>query len=99
MDNLTALREMLDQILAEASHDLDAQAAARMAALDNREQELAVAMELATVDNAARTAWRQSAEQRSQQVLTLIDQQLSYLAPHSNTATVLHTLKQMIKEL
>jgi hypothetical protein len=99
MDNLTALREMLDRILAEASHDLDAQTAARAAALDVRERELAAAMELITVDSATRTAWRQSAEHRSQQVLTLIDTQLEYLSPRSVTATVLQTLRRQVAEL
>lgn len=99
MDNLTALREMLDRILAEASHDLDAQTAARAAALDVRERELAAAMELITVDSATRTAWRQSAEDRSQQVLTLIDAQLEYFSPKSVTATVLQTLRRQVAEL
>lgn len=99
MDNLVVLRETLDRILAEASADLDAQAAARAAVLDQREQELAAAMELITEDSARRTAWRQSAEHRSQQVLTLIDAQLQYFSPDSNTFTVLQTLRRQVTEL
>lgn len=97
--DIATLRETLDRILAEASADLDAQAAARAAALDQRERELAAAMELASVDNATRTAWRQSAEHRSQQVLALIDQQLEYLSPKCVTATVLQSLRRMVAEL
>jgi hypothetical protein len=99
MDSLTVLRETLDRILAEASADLDAQTAARSAALDQRERELVAAMECATVDHATRSAWRQSAAHRSQQVLTLIDAQLEYFSPKSNTTTVLQSLRRMVAEL
>lgn len=96
MDSLTALREQLDQVLAEATADLDAQTAARAAALDERERIIAEAIETAAED-AVRSAWHESKRQEQARVLTLIDSQIDALGPiGSGAVVVLQTLKRMV---
>lgn len=96
MTNLTALREQLDQVLAEAAADLDAQAAARAAALDDRERVIAQAVE-AVAEDAVRAAWHEAQRHEQARVLSLIDAQIDALRGTSGGAVVvLRTLKRMV---
>jgi hypothetical protein len=99
MDTLTTLREALDGIISEAAADLDAQAAARAAALDEREKLLALALEEITVDSRVSAAWQQALQHRSDQVLALIDEQLGYFKPRSTYHTLLTTLRRTVAAL
>jgi hypothetical protein len=97
MSTLELIRQQLDQVITEASADLDASLAARAAELDRREADLARAIELATTDTAAQAAYRQGGADQRQRVQRLIQLQLEHLAPNCGTRTVLHTLSRMVE--
>ena len=94
--DLDTIRQTLDRILSEASADLDAQAAARARDLDEREAELAAAMELLAVDPRITAAFNDGAAEARRRVQLLIKEQLDYLRPCSSTALVLRKLSELV---
>lgn len=91
--DLELIRVRLDAIIAEASADLDAQAAARAAALDERERELAGAAELLTDSSI----WRMACDETRAWMLRLIDAHSAYLQPQSSTRIVLDHLRAAVQ--
>lgn len=87
MTNLDRIRKQLNKIIAEAAADIEA-----------REQALAGAMEMATTDCQVRAAFEQGMQYKEDQVLALIDQQLSTLQRSGHNAISLQTLKRAIKD-
>lgn len=96
---LEALREPLDLIIAEASADLEARNAARAAELDQREAEIAKAMELATVDSRVRAAWRECALHERRRFQALISRELADARPMSAHRTSLLRLSRYVMEV
>lgn len=91
MDHLETIRKQLDRLLEEATAD-------QQRALDTREQELAAAMELLSIDSRVRTAYHQGEADALGRVQRLIQQQLDWLPRNSSARTVLRTLSQMVSE-
>lgn len=70
---------------------------AREAALDEREQAVAAAMEMLTVDPAVRAAFRDGITEERSRVLALIDQQVELLRRGTVSHTVLRTLRRYVE--
>ena len=88
MEDLTTIRRNLERLLdqtAEQHHQLDI-----------REQELAAAMELLSVDPRIQAAFNDGAAEARRRVQLLIQEQLSYIEPRSNTAVVLRRLSELV---
>jgi hypothetical protein len=98
MATLTALRQTLDQIITEASTDLDDLAAARNAELDQRERELAMAAE-ELCPPVLEMGISIGAERERERVLLLIAEQQHQLKRGSTNATVLQTLRRQVLEV
>jgi F0F1-type ATP synthase delta subunit len=88
MDDLTNIRQGLERLLATTAE--------RHQQLDMREQELAAAMELLSVDPRIQAAFNDGAAEARKRVRWLIQQQLEYLEPRSGTATVLRRLSELV---
>lgn len=67
------------------------------AELAEREQALAAAMELATVDNAARTAFFDGIAEERSRVVTLINAQIKMLSRASISHAVLIALRKAVE--
>ncbi len=90
MDDLHTIRADLDRVLqgtAEHHHQLDI-----------REQELAAAMELLSLDSRIQAAYHDGAADTRRRVRLLIAEQLRWLDPRSNTAVVLSRLSETLTE-
>lgn len=88
MDSLQSIRANLERLL-----DLTAE---RHHQLDQREQELAAAMELLAVDPRITAAFADGAAEARRRVQLLIHEQLGYLRPCSSTALVLRRLSELV---
>jgi hypothetical protein len=98
MSTLTALRQTLDQIITEASTDLDALAAARNAELDQRERELAMAAE-ELCPPVLEMGISIGMDRMREQVLLLIAEQQQQLKRGGTNATVLQALRRLVLEV
>jgi hypothetical protein len=98
MATLTALRQTLDQIITEASTDLDALAAVRNAELDARERELAMAAE-ELCPPVLEMGISIGAERERERVLLLIAEQQHQLKRGGTNATVLQALRRLVLEV
>lgn len=88
MEDLATIRRNLERLLdatAEQHHQLD-----------QREQELAAAMELLAVDPRIVAAFNDGAAEARRRVQLLIQEQLDYLRPCSSTALVLRRLSELV---
>jgi F0F1-type ATP synthase delta subunit len=86
--DLTTIRRNLERLLdqtAEQHHQLDI-----------REQELAAAMELLSVDPRIVAAFNDGAAEARRRVQLLIQEQLAYLSPQSSTRLVLCRLAELV---
>ena len=88
--DLATIRAGLERLLAETAD--------RHHQLDIREQELAAAMELLTVDPAVRAAYNNGEADAYRRVQRLIQMQLDALPRCSGARTVLHSLSRMVGE-
>ena len=88
--DLDTIRRNLEQLLTVTAE--------RHQQLDMREQELAAAMELLSVDPAVASAYEQGQADAYQRVQQLIEMQLQHLAPQSATRTTLRHLSRMVEE-
>jgi len=89
-DDLTTIRAGLERLLqstAERHHQLDL-----------REQELAAAMELLSVDPAVASAYEQGQADAYRRVQRLIELQLQHLVPQSASRSILRHLSRMVEE-
>ena len=89
MNNLDKIRRDLERIIQETT-------AERHHQLDMREQELAAAMELLSVDPRVVAAFNDGAAEARRRVQLLIQEQLEYLRPCSSTAVVLRRLSELV---
>lgn len=94
---LETLRQCLDQIITEASTDLDVLAAARNAELDARERELALAAE-EICPPVLDIGISLGIERERQRVMALIERQLDHLNP-GVTVIVLEALRRQVLEV
>ena len=88
MDDLTTIRAGLERLLQSTAD--------RHHQLDIREQELAAAMELLAVDPRIQAAFADGAAEARKRVQLLIQEQLGYIEPRSNTAVVLRRLSELV---
>jgi hypothetical protein len=91
MDSLNQIKKTLERIVADTTAD-------RQRMLDQREQELAAAMELLSVDTRTVSAYEQGQSDAYRRVQQLIQLQLQHLPRTSGARTVLHTLSRMVEE-
>lgn len=83
--NLYAIRETLNQIIAEAAADLE-----------QRERQVAEASEQLTIDSRVQAAWRESQQVERRRIIDLIDAQLQQLSGAGMNAISLRTLRRMV---
>jgi len=88
MDDLATIRAGLERLLASTAE--------RHQQLDIREQELAAAMELLSIDPRIQAAFNDGAAEARRRVQLLIQEQLNYLRPCSSTALVLKRLSEQV---
>ena len=88
MDDITTIRASLERLLSETAD--------RHHQLDIREQELAAAMELLSVDPRVASAYSDGAADARRRVQLLIQEQLNHLRPCSSTALVLRKLSELV---
>ena len=88
MEDLATIRQGLERLLATTAE--------RHHQLDIREQELAAAMELLAVDPRVQAAFNDGAAEARRRVQLLIQEQLGYIEPRSNTAVVLRRLAELV---
>lgn len=95
MDTLERIGAQLDAVILESRAELQA----RAARLDQREADLARAMEAASQDAAAQAAYRHGREDERLRVRQLIGMQLQHLAPTSPMRSILHHLSRQVWEV
>ena len=83
--NLHAIRETLNQIIAEAAADLE-----------QREKQVAEAAEQLSVDSRVKAAWLESQQAERSRIVNLIDAQLQQLSGAGMNAISLRTLRRMV---
>ena len=88
MDDLTTIKASLERLLTTAAE--------RHHQLGIREQELAAAMELLSVDPRITAAFNDGAAEARRRVQLLIQEQLNHLRPCSSTALVLRKLSELV---
>ena len=88
MEDLAIIRAGLERLLAETAE--------RHHQLDIREQELAAAMELLTIDPAVRAAYNHGEADAYRRVQRLIQMQLDALPRCSGARTVLRKLSELV---
>jgi LmbE family N-acetylglucosaminyl deacetylase len=88
MDDIATIRAGLERLLQSTAE--------RHQQLDIREQELAAAMELLSIDPRIQAAFNDGAAEARRRVQLLIQEQLNYLRPCSSTALVLKRLSEQV---
>lgn len=86
----------------EVRHQLDtllAQLAADQQAMEQREHQVAMALEQLSQEPAIAAAWQQGSDAERHRVAMLIDQQLDHLKRGGTNAVVLTALRKMVLEV